>query len=77
MTAPKPQQITSKNERLKTSKVRRAIPSTDREQFQFDARIAQTNSIAGMYGNAIDDPFAVHERAIPRMIDETDAIGFA
>src|SRR5689334_17166193 len=79
MTAPKPQQMQSRKERLKTSTLRRrramtlATGSGDfaaRNQGQLHARLAQSHLVARVDAHAFGNALAIHEGAVVAVIDE-------
>src|SRR5438034_306921 len=83
MTAPKPQQMQSRKERLKTSTVRRrrAISCyrsgdlADGDERQLDAGLTEPQLVTGMNAHALRHPLAVHERAVAAEIDERCGCG--
>src|SRR6185369_17633455 len=79
MTAPKPQQMQSRKERLKTSTLRRRRAMTfatgsgdfaDRNQGQLDTRLAQSHLVARVDAHAFGNALAIHEGAVVAVIDE-------
>src|SRR4051812_20799069 len=81
MTAPKPQQMQSRNERLKISTVRRlrmrSASRADRNERQLDARLAQLHLVARVNAHPLGDPLAVHDRAEVTVIDEHELVTIA
>src|SRR5687768_2199608 len=71
--APNPHAITSRNERLKTSVLRRAIVLYRLHQLTFDARAADSQSVTDTQLDALAHPLVVDECAVGAVVLEPHA----